>query len=341
MGLPGKPAAGQEERTVVVTASAAAEDKGQEPKGLAKKEQRIVIETIEPEARKKGAKEVAWLGLATAETSEPLTAQLGLSAGEGLVVTYVAADSPAAKAGLEKNDVLVEFGDQLLVHPAQLRKLLQMHKAGDTVKLALYRGGKKVSVSATLAQTSRGLELPDDAGTLAGNLEEVRRQLGDLKLGENIRQQIKALREALAKSGIDKDKIQVDVSHNVEEARKAVREALRRIPDAKSALGPAMKDLEDLAAGGLEVQKNARTVVRNDRKSVKTVVQSGDAGAFVIVADPKKRLTAHDKNGKLTFDGPIETQAQQDKVPRGIWDKVKPMLDQMGPVKDKAEDSDQ
>jgi S1-C subfamily serine protease len=36
----------------------------------------------------------------------------------------VAPDSPAAKAGLEKNDVLAELEGQLLVVPAQLRKLV-------------------------------------------------------------------------------------------------------------------------------------------------------------------------------------------------------------------------
>ena len=76
-------------------------------------------------------------GFPIEEGSEALASQLGLAPGAGLVVTYVAPDSPAAKAGLEKNDVLVELEGQLLVHPAQLRKLVQARKEGDTIELVV------------------------------------------------------------------------------------------------------------------------------------------------------------------------------------------------------------
>src|SRR5215472_15445746 len=78
-------------------------------------------------------KEVAWLGVATEEASDALSSQLGLEPGDGLVVSFIEPDSPAAKAGLQKNDVLVEMGDQLLVHPHQLRKLVRRQKEGDKV----------------------------------------------------------------------------------------------------------------------------------------------------------------------------------------------------------------
>src|SRR5438552_1441537 len=51
----------------------------------------------------------AYLGIATTEVSVTLSAQSDLNAGVGLVATFVAPESPAAKAGLQKNDVLVEF----------------------------------------------------------------------------------------------------------------------------------------------------------------------------------------------------------------------------------------
>src|SRR5678809_483964 len=49
-------------------------------------------------------KDWPYLGIATVEASEALSAQLGVRSGTGLVVTYVAPDSPAAKAGLQKHD---------------------------------------------------------------------------------------------------------------------------------------------------------------------------------------------------------------------------------------------
>ena len=78
----------------------------------------IVIERFETDAAGEplgSRKEVAWLGLATDEATEALAAQLKLSPGVGLVVNYVDPQGPAAKAGLEKNDVLVRFeNDQML-----------------------------------------------------------------------------------------------------------------------------------------------------------------------------------------------------------------------------------
>jgi len=190
VGLAVEKAAGQEKRQVIVTGKIAREDSDQPAAKPLSKQKKIVIESIEPENHKRTAKEVAWLGLSTEEAPEALASQLGLNPGEGLVVIYVAPDSPAAKAGFRKNDVLVELGDQLLVHPAQFRKLVQMHKEGDTIKLAIYRGGKKQSVSATLGKTIASRPLLHHGRHWECNLGEVKRDLGDLHIAESVRERL-------------------------------------------------------------------------------------------------------------------------------------------------------
>ena len=64
---------------------------------------------------------------------------------------------------------------------------------------------------------------------------------------------------------------------------------------------------------------------------MKTVLKTDESGSYVIVADPTKRLSAHSKDGKLLFEGSIETLEQQQKVPWEVWEKVKPLLEQMSP----------
>src|SRR5580658_6142557 len=103
---------------------------------------------------KEQSKVVTWLGLAVQESPEVLSAQLGLKSGEGLMVSFIAPDSPAAKAGFQKNDVLDELDAQMLVHPMQLRKLVRMHAEGDAVNLAYYRAGKKLTASVKLGKTT-------------------------------------------------------------------------------------------------------------------------------------------------------------------------------------------
>ena len=87
--------------------------------------------------------------------------------------------------------------------------------------------------------------------------------------------------------------------------------------------------MEGISRSGVEVGKDATVIINNDRKSVKTVVKSDDSGTCVIVAGAKKHLTAHDKDGKLLFDGEIDTAEQQEKVPKEVWEKVKPLLEKL------------
>jgi len=89
-----------------------------------------------------------------------------------------------------------------------------------------------------------------------------------------------------------------------------------------------------LAQGGVEIGKNTTVTVKKDAKSAKTIVKADEAGTYVIVANPKRRLTVHDKDGKLLFDGEIETKEQQQKVPKEIWRKAEAMLEEMGPLND-------
>jgi len=58
-------------------------------------------------------------------------------------------------------------------------------------------------------------------------------------------------------------------------------------------------------------------------------VKTDESGTYVVVASPKKHLTAHDKSGKLLFHGEIETKEEQARVPKNVWDRVKPMVDQL------------
>ncbi len=71
---------------------------------------------------------------------------------EGLLVTGVEADSPAAQAGIRTGDLLVSFGgDTGLQVPEDLWALLAARSGGDVVEIALERGGTPHKVEVTLA----------------------------------------------------------------------------------------------------------------------------------------------------------------------------------------------
>jgi hypothetical protein len=296
----------------------------------------IIIQTIEPGGKKKQSKQVTWLGLAVEETSEALSSQLGLKLGEGLTVNFLASGSPAEKADFHKNDVLVELDGQMLVHPLQLRKLVQMHAEGDTVKLIFYRGGKKQTATVKLGKTTWEEASDTEDRSWPGDLQNLDLQLNGLNNGLNglnglndLNVQVRGMGESLARVGLDKAKVNIEIKRAMEQARKAIQDAVRHASTDQKSLSSVDRELEALAGSGLDVDRDATVTVRSKRNSSKTMVQTDDEGTYIIEAGKKTRLTARDKDGKLLFEGVIDTPAEREKVPKEVWAKVKPMLDQI------------
>ena len=214
--------------------------------GGASDSEKVVISSIEPtsEDKRVADKDGAWLGVSVEESSEALASQLGLAPGAGLVVTYVAADSPAAKAGLEKNDVLVELDGQLLLVPAQLRKLIEVRRSGATIKLVFYRAGKKQETSAALLKTPARFDLFEKGHAWDGKPGSWWDVVGNVK--------------------IDTAKIQEGVRRSVEEARKAMQEALRASTNAVGPAAKVLRELErELQRSRINLDNNASVTVRS------------------------------------------------------------------------------
>ncbi len=118
-----------------------------------------------------------WLGVECRQAAGPLCAQLGLPEGHGLVAENVVPDSPAAKAGIERFDVLVKAGDKPL---AGVRDLIEaVEQAEDNeLGLELIRRGQKQTVQATPAKRPQDAR-PQGAGrTPGGDWMKVEKWLG-------------------------------------------------------------------------------------------------------------------------------------------------------------------
>jgi membrane-associated protease RseP (regulator of RpoE activity) len=203
----------------------------------------LKVEAVDSTAGKSTPKEVAWLGISTDEACDVLASQLGLKAGEGLVVIYVQPNSPAAKAGLQKYDVLVEMGDQMLVHPGQLRKLVRLQKEGDSIKLEFYRAGKRQSVTATLGKTMEHTDASDEIS------RKIPFQISDAQTGESLHGHMKGIQSAVTHAGYNRGSANVDLQRSMEEARKALHDALTRNGNLTWVVGPGVTNLESLNVG--------------------------------------------------------------------------------------------
>src|SRR5881409_952248 len=140
-----------------------------------------------------------FLGVETSQVPDVVSEQLGLAKGLGLVVEYVAPNSPAASAGIQQNDILKLLNDQILIEPSQLRRLLQTFPDGTEVTLTILRKGKEQKVTAKLAKKEvpqRHAMLPggngdwhwdfDETGDLGQQMQELKEQLKE-QLGDGQR----------------------------------------------------------------------------------------------------------------------------------------------------------
>ncbi len=72
-----------------------------------------------------------------------------------LAVAEVAADSPAARAGVRRGDLLLRLDGQDVADDAAFHELLRAKSPGDAVTIALSRAGQPLDVKATLEPPSR------------------------------------------------------------------------------------------------------------------------------------------------------------------------------------------
>ena len=64
----------------------------------------------------------------------------------------VVADSPAAKAGLQKDDVIVRWDGEQIESAIQLSRLRRETPPGRTVRLGIVRDGREIEVSVQLGE---------------------------------------------------------------------------------------------------------------------------------------------------------------------------------------------
>ena len=78
-----------------------------------------------------------------------------LISGQGVLVRAVMPGSPAAKAGVKGDDILITYDDQKLFSPEQLAKLVMNHKPHRDVNLGIVRQGQVKHLRVTLGAHER------------------------------------------------------------------------------------------------------------------------------------------------------------------------------------------
>jgi serine protease Do len=109
-----------------------------------------VAKEILPQLRDKGKVVRGWMGVNIIAVSEDLAGTYGLSEAKGAYVSAVTAASPAEKAGLQPEDVILSADGRAIQDNSDLSRYVASKAPGTTVKLEILRGKERKAVPVTL-----------------------------------------------------------------------------------------------------------------------------------------------------------------------------------------------
>ncbi|HSE92892.1 MAG TPA: Do family serine endopeptidase [Methylomirabilota bacterium] len=120
----------------------------------------------------KGKVTRGWLGVSIQPLTPELAKSFGAKTDKGVLVSDVVPDSPAAKAGVQPGDILLEFEGRKMEGPGDLQRAVGLKNPGTPVKVKVWR-----------EQAERTLELkigeaPDEREARAGSRGGSRSSLG-------------------------------------------------------------------------------------------------------------------------------------------------------------------
>jgi serine protease Do len=208
-----------------------------------------VAREILPQLREKGKVVRGWMGVNIQPVSEDLASTYGLSEGKGAAVSAVTAGSPAEKAGLQPEDVILSADTRTIQDNSDLSRYISSKSPGTTVKLEILRGKDRKAVSVVLGT------FPD------ANEESTTEDGGRASLGMTLRDLTAALAERMELPRGTKGVLVMDV-----EAGEAAEEAnLARGDVIVSVNGEAVESVDafDRAIGAARPATRARLRVYN------------------------------------------------------------------------------
>lgn len=137
-----------------------------------------------------------YLGIYLEEVTPEKMKDLNLKEERGAVIMKVAEGSPAEKAGLKENDVIVSFNSRRVDTVRELQRLLGETPAGRSVSFEIMRGGSMQTLNATLSKRASNFKFFEGNNDLL-KLQEQNALLAErnLKLGEMNREKAEEMRK--------------------------------------------------------------------------------------------------------------------------------------------------
>ncbi len=132
---------------------------------------------VAPQLAENGSVRRAWLGVHIAPVTANRSEELGVAPNQGVVVANVRGDSPAARSGLQVNDVVLSYDGQPTKRVADLQNIVERSGADSEHKLEILRDGKPLELQVVVEI------MPENIGRTARVLKGLPEFYSDEKLG--------------------------------------------------------------------------------------------------------------------------------------------------------------
>jgi serine protease Do len=143
---------------------------------------------------KHGSVKRGWLGVGIQDLSPQLAETFGTSARQGVLLSEVRPDTPAARSGLRRGDLVLKAAGREVRKADELRNLVAAQAPGSVLPLEIEREGKRLQLGVTLG--SRPAEGPPGAGGTPAESSELASQgLSVADLDATARQRFQVPRE--------------------------------------------------------------------------------------------------------------------------------------------------
>jgi len=95
-----------------------------------------------------------WMGVAIQELTPALAQSFQLPEGQqgGVLISEVHQDGPSAKAGLQRGDVILEYGNEQVKDVNHLRNIVARTKVGKQKEIKVLREGKETTLTLVLGE---------------------------------------------------------------------------------------------------------------------------------------------------------------------------------------------
>ena len=218
-----------------------------------------IAKSVMQQLKDRGRVVRGWIGVEIQEVTPALAKSFGLAAPTGALVAGVQKDGPAAKAAIQRGDIMIKFNGATVHNEHELPEMVASTPLNKAVPVEVIRGNKHVTLAVTIA------ELKD---------EQVASAKGDEAPGSNWGMQVQDVTPEIAQQ-LHTPNAKGVVIRNVRPDSAAAEAGLQA--------GDLVLEIDHKKVGSADDFASMAKAAQKDKKSALLLVQRGNSTLYTVI----------------------------------------------------------